>query len=73
MARDTTSGAVAWSVALPRRFTEFWIVGDHIVVAHEPTFGAPTGMVHDEYTVVALATGDILGTIPANFQFQDMS
>jgi hypothetical protein len=73
VARDTTTGDADWSVSLPRRFTTFWIVGDQVIVAHEPPGTAPSGMVHAEYTIVGLATGDILGAMPATVQIQDIS
>jgi hypothetical protein len=73
IAADTTTGTPRWSVALPQRFTSFWIAGDQVIVAHGPPGTAPSGMVHAEYTIVSLATGEVVGSTPATLQIQDMA
>lgn len=62
VARDTTSGAIVWSVSLPRRFSTLWVVGGQVVVPHTP---GPLSFVSDEYTIVDLASGGVLATVPA--------
>lgn len=74
VAADASTGELLWAQPMPGRFTTFWIVGDRVVVAHDPPGSTSFGALPVEYTIVSLATGEVVASgVPATARIEDMS